>query len=247
MRKSKHLINLPVISLQEGQRIGRVKGLVVDPSRKSVAALILEEKGLFKEQKFIPFSNVHSVGENAVTIERGAIIQKGTTLPEIVKFYKDKIDVIGSRIVMESGTIIGQVNEYYIEIQDGKIAGLEISTGIINDLMEGKAYLNSDFIRTLGKQVTVCTDDSINNLIKNNDGMQESVRSLAGKAGQTWSFTLEKSRRFSSAISRPFKGKLKKANKTSAIADEKAGTEPEPEINSQVTAITEEPELKKED
>ncbi|HAU31305.1 MAG: hypothetical protein XD78_1226 [Desulfotomaculum sp. 46_296] len=243
MRKSKHLINLPVISLQEGQRIGKVKGLVVDPSRKSVAALILEEKGLFKEQKFIPFSNVHSVGENAVTVERGAIVQKGATLPEIVKYYKDKIDVIGSRIVMENGTIIGQVNEYFIEIQDGKIAGLEISTGIINDLMEGKAYLNSDFIRTLGKHVTVCTDDSKNNLIKNDDGMQESVRSFASKAGQTWSFTLEKSRRLSSAIGRPFKGKFKRLNNTSATIDEKAEAEPDLEI----TTITEEPELKKED
>lgn len=241
MRKSKHLINLPVISLQEGQRIGKVKGLVVDPSRKSVAALILEEKGLFKEQKFIPFSNVHSVGENAVTVERDSIIQKGATLPEIVKYYKDKIDVIGSRIVMENGTIIGQVNEYFIEIQDGKIAGLEISTGIINDLMEGKAYLNSEFIRTLGKQVTVCTDDSKDNLIKNDDGMQENIRSFASKAGQTWSFTLEKSRRLSSAIGRPFKGKFKKLNETSAIIDGKA------EADSEITAITEETEPKKED
>ncbi|HAG10388.1 MAG TPA: photosystem reaction center subunit H [Desulfotomaculum sp.] len=221
MRKSKHLINLPVISLQEGQRIGKVKGLVVDPSRKSVAALILEEKGLFKEQKFIPFCNVRSVGENAVTVEQGNIIQKGATLPEIVKYYKDKIDVIGSRIVMENGTIIGQVNEYFIETQDGKIAGLEISTGIINDLMEGKAYLNSDFIRTLGKQVTVCTDDSKTNLIKNDDGMQENIRSFAGKAGQTWSLTLEKSRRLGSAIGRPFKERFKRLDKTSAIIDEK--------------------------
>jgi len=243
MRKSKHLINLPVISLQEGQRIGKIKGLVVDPSRKSVAALILEEKGLFKEQKFIPFDNVHSVGENAVTVERGATIQKGATLPEIVKYYKDKIDVIGSRIVMENGTIIGQVNEYFIETQDGKIAGLEVSTGIINDLMEGKAYLNSDFIRTLGKQVTVCTDDSKNNLIKNDDGMQESVRSFASKAGQTWSFTLDKSRRLSSAIGRPFKERFKKLNKTSANTDKSA----EPEPDSEITAITEETEPKKED
>lgn len=207
MRKSKHLLNLPVFSLEEGQQIGRVKGLVVDPAGKAVAALIIEEKGWFKEQKFIPFSRVHSVGENAVTIERSSIIQKVATMPDMVKLAKNKIDITGTRIILENGSILGQVDEYFVDLQNGNIVGLELSTGILNSVMEGKVFLDSGFIRTLGKQVTVCTDDSLNNIIKIEGGIQETMRTVRSKATHAWSSGLNKSRELGSAINRPFKRK----------------------------------------
>ncbi|MGQ9512326.1 PRC-barrel domain-containing protein [Thermodesulfitimonas sp.] len=70
MRKSKELLGMPVVSLEEGLRVGRVTGLVVDPAAKTVAALIVEKGGLFREQRFIPFPQVYSIGANAVTLHR---------------------------------------------------------------------------------------------------------------------------------------------------------------------------------
>lgn len=235
MRKSKHLLNLPVFSLEEGQQIGRVKGLVVNPASKAVAALIIEEKGWFKEQKFIPFSRVHSIGENAVTIERSSIIQKGATLPDMVKFTKDKIDITGTRLILENGAILGQVDEYFVDLQSGNIVGLELSTGILNSVMEGKAFLDSAFIRTLGKQVTVCTDDSLNNIIKIEGGIQETMQTVKSKATHAWSSALNKSRELGSAVNRPFKRKTNDLSK--ALPAEEADEIPE---NPQMTAIPEE-------
>ena len=48
MQKSKRFEAMPVISLEEGRQIGTVKGLVVDPAARKVAALIIEQKGWFK-------------------------------------------------------------------------------------------------------------------------------------------------------------------------------------------------------
>jgi uncharacterized protein YrrD len=235
MRKSKHLLNLPVFSLEEGQQIGRVKGLVIDPASKAVAALIIEEKGWFKEQKFIPFSRIHSIGENAVTIESSNIIQKGTTLPDMVKFTKDKINITGSRIISENGAILGQVDEYFVDIQSGNIVGLELSTGILNNFMDSKAFLDSGFIRTLGKQVTVCTNDSLNNIIKIEGGIQETMRTVRSKANHAWSSALNKSRELGSTINWPFKRRTNDLSQ--AIPAEEVNKTSE---SPQVTVILEE-------
>ena len=58
MRKSKDFLGMPVVSLQEGLRIGRVTGLVIDPAAKAVTALIVERGSFFREQRFIPFPQV---------------------------------------------------------------------------------------------------------------------------------------------------------------------------------------------
>lgn len=207
MRKSKQLLNLPVFSLEEGQQIGKVKGLVIDPAKKAVVALIIEEKGWPKEQKFIPFSQLRSVGENAITVERSNSLQRGATLPEILKLTRDKVDVSGTRIVLENGTILGQVDEFYIDLQTGEIVGLEFSEGTFNHMMQGRAYLDASFIRTLGKQVTVCTDDCLNNLVKVEGGFQDTLRSVKNTATRAWSSAVHKSREVGAGINFPFRRK----------------------------------------
>jgi len=207
MRKSKQLLNLPVFSLEEGQQIGKVKGLVIDPARKAVVALIIEEKGRLKEQKFIPFNQLRSIGEDAITVERGNYLQKGATLPEILKLTKDKVEVLGTRIVLENGTILGHVDEFYIDLQTGEIVGLEFSEGILNNVMQGRAYLDASFIRTLGRQMTVCTDDCLNNLVKIEGGFQDTLRSVKNTAAQAWSSAVHKSRELGGGLNLPFRRK----------------------------------------
>ncbi len=207
MRKSKQILNLPVFSLEEGQQIGKVKGLVADPAKKAVVALIIEEKDRSREQKFIPFNRLHSIGENAITVERSNFIQKGASLPEIVKLAKEKVEILGTRIVLENGTILGQVDEYYIDLQTGEIVGLEVSEGVFNNVIQGRTYLDASFIRTLGKEVTVCTDDCLHHLVKIEGGFQDTVRVVKNTATQVFSSAVSKSREISAGINLPFKRK----------------------------------------
>ncbi|MHB8156855.1 MAG: PRC-barrel domain-containing protein, partial [Desulfocucumaceae bacterium] len=134
MRKSKQFLGMTVVSLEEGQQIGSVRGLVINPASKNVAALIIEQKGWFREQKFIPFSKVHNIGEDVITIDRGNRVERGASLPEILKLFKDRVTITGSRLVTEKGSILGVVDEYYIDLQTGDIVGLEFSGGAVNNL-----------------------------------------------------------------------------------------------------------------
>ncbi|AEG13804.1 PRC-barrel domain protein [Desulfofundulus kuznetsovii DSM 6115] len=202
MRKSKQFIGMPVISLQEGQQIGVVRGLVVDPEKKAVAALIIEQKGWFKEQKYVPFNRVHSVGENVITVDRSSNAERGAKLPDIVKLVKDRTGITGARIVTESGTLLGQVDEYYVDLEAGDIVGLEFSGGFLDSVISGRAFLDTTFVRTIGKEVIVTSNEALANVIKIEGGLAESLRQLQKSTSQAWDTTRQKTRELGEAINR---------------------------------------------
>ena len=129
MKPSRKFLSLPIISLSEGQHIGYVKGLVIDANTKSLAALIIDPKGFFKDQRIIPYGKVVSVGEDAITIDKGGHVEKSASLPEILSLIKEKLSIIGTRVITQSGKTLGIAEEYYIDPITGAITQIEISGG----------------------------------------------------------------------------------------------------------------------
>jgi len=216
MKKSRRFISLPVISLEEGQQIGTVKGLVVDPAAKKVAALIIEQKGWFKEQRFVPYHKIHSVGSDAITIEKNSYVEKSGNLSEIVKLLKDKVEINGSRIVAENGSVLGFVDEYYVDPITGAITGLEFSGNLIDSVIKGRAFLDIAHVRTLGKEITIVTSEGPENAFKLEGGLQETVKSIKESTSQLWDSTMQKTKELSTSINK----KVKKNKKHGAGADD---------------------------
>lgn len=90
MLPSKKILSLPIISLKEGQQIGFVRNIVIDPKAKAVAALMVDPKGFFKEQRIIPYNRVVSIGENVITVSTENQAEKATNLPDILELLKEK-------------------------------------------------------------------------------------------------------------------------------------------------------------
>ncbi|WP_082788910.1 PRC-barrel domain-containing protein [Desulfolucanica intricata] len=220
MQKSKQLMAMPVISLEEGQQIGTVKGLVIDPAKKEVIALVIEQKGWFKEQKFIPFNKINSVGNDAITVEQSGAIQKGASIPDILRLYKEHIDIVGNKIVTETGTVLGYVDEYYIELTNGSLAGIEFSGKFINSMVKGKAFLNTAFIRTIGKEIVITSNEAVDNIVKIEGGIQETVLNLKESTKNIWETTLKKTKELSSSLSHNLPKTFDKHKKNSKVKDE---------------------------
>ncbi|AEF92999.1 PRC-barrel domain protein [Desulfotomaculum nigrificans CO-1-SRB] len=209
MRKSKKYVGMPVISLAEGQQIGTVKGLVVDPVQKKVAALIIEQKGWFKEQKFAPYGKVCSIGKDAITIDQSTHVEKGASLPEILKLYKEKLNLIGCRVMAENGTHLGIVDEYFVEENTGAIVGLELSGSLLDSFMKGRVFLDISFTRTIGKEMVVTSNEAIDNLVKVDGGLQETVKTFKNSTSQFLENTLQKTKEISSKTKEELESKTK--------------------------------------
>lgn len=178
MLPSKKFLSMPIISLKEGQQIGFVRNLVIDPKTKAVAAFVVDPKGFFKEQRIIPFNRVVSIGENAITVSTESQVEKATNLPDILELLKEKAAVIGIKIMMANGKNLGIVEEFYIDPEDGSIASLDFSDGRIEGLFNGKARLHADDILTMGTDVIIVAKDCDERLEIYNKGINENLKSL---------------------------------------------------------------------
>ncbi|MEW6574508.1 MAG: PRC-barrel domain-containing protein [Bacillota bacterium] len=214
MRKSKELIGLPVVSLEEGIRVGRVTGLVVNPAEKAVAALLVEKGGLLREQKFVPFPQVYSVGANAVTLHRVQHAEKGASLPEILRLFKERATIIGSKVVAENGTILGSVVEYLVDTSTGMINALEIAP-TKPAIVQGIALLDSSFIRTIGKEIVVVSDTAGDSLSIVDGGLKE-------RASHAWEEVKSKSQTLGQAIGTKIKS-FRRPAENKATQAESAG------------------------
>lgn len=221
MRKSKRFESMPVISLEEGQQIGHVKNLVVDPAGKKVAALIIEQKGWFKEQRFIPYHKVKSAGSDAITIEKTTSVERSTALPDIVKLVREKVGIIGARLVAENGTLLGHVDEYYVDLATGTIAGLEFSGNLLNSFIKGRAFLDTIYVRTLGKEVVVITNEALENIFKLDGGLQETVKNIRESTGHLWENTVQKTKELGTTLNKSIE-KVKKDIKGAADPEDEA-------------------------
>jgi uncharacterized protein YrrD len=178
LKPSKKFLSLPIVTLSEGQHIGYVKSLVIDSHSKSLAALVIDPKGFFKDQRIIPYSKVVSVGDDAITIDKGVHVEKSTSLPEILTLIKEKLTVIGTRVITQSGKTLGVVEEYYVEPLSGKITQLEISGGKIEGFLNGKALLDADYITTIGQDVIVTAKGCESSLIAADKGLNDTFKSI---------------------------------------------------------------------
>lgn len=148
--KSRKLLAMPVVSLADGQQLGRVRALVVDPRALAVVALALEGKGIFKEQRVVPFAAVKSIGEHAVTIEEAGAVMRLSQAPELVPLVRQPASLVGAHVISEEGRFLGMVEEYLFTVE-GSIDHFVITGGAWRSFVQGKALLPAQAVRTVGQ------------------------------------------------------------------------------------------------
>lgn len=200
MRKSKQFPGLPVVSLAEGKQIGTVKDLVINPAARAVAALIIETGAWRREQRFIPYQRIHSVGDDAITIHRSSNVEKGTSLPEIMQLLKERVTLTGSRLLTPGGQVLGRVEEYYVDVKTGQIVGLEISGGQLGSLLRGRAFLDSNLVETIGPRLIICREEARESMIKIDGGLAENLQQWRESGGRLWESTRQASSRLGSSL-----------------------------------------------
>jgi sporulation protein YlmC with PRC-barrel domain len=123
--KASALKSMAVVSMADGLQIGRVEDVLFDTSNLRVAALALTTSG---GQSVLPFSSVHRIGTDAVTVETTNAAQAAVaTAPG--NALRHLSDMIGLKIVNGEGSYLGDVREVLIDEVVGGIVELEAHRG----------------------------------------------------------------------------------------------------------------------
>lgn len=162
MKKSQEILGLSIISIADGREIGKVKDLVVNAQQGAIECLVVDNEAWYLGLKMIPYNKVEGVGEYAVTIENETAISDSNDLPNVNELLKLNIQVKGTKVLTKKGKLIGTVTEYFIDEENGKVAGCEFAPVNAPDKVK---IIPAKGVVTFGKDVLVVAENIENNLL----------------------------------------------------------------------------------
>lgn len=142
-------LNLPVISLDSGHRLGECHGYVFDASKKALA-LQVRQKGLFSRYKVIPYPEISHIGKDAIVVPSEKNLGSPRKMPEIAQAIEEKVQVLGAQVLTEKGENLGLVQEVLLEASSGKIDSILVSQGMFKDLTRGPSQISFQEIKKIG-------------------------------------------------------------------------------------------------
>ncbi len=111
----KSLAKRKIVDTSTAETIGKVAGVVIDPSIQAVTHVVV--KG--GDGGVIPFADLINVGPDAITVSAASVvIQDDPDLPRAK-------DAFGTRLLDDAGTDLGTVDDLYMD-DDGGIVAVQV-------------------------------------------------------------------------------------------------------------------------
>jgi uncharacterized protein YrrD len=126
MLKGNAVLGMPVLSRQDGQKIGSTRDIVIAKDHSRIVAFILDEGGLFAAATAVGMENVVSFGKDALIITDSKAVVRVDHFPEVKAIMDDRDGLVGKHVFTESGDLKGKVEDIYFDETTGNIVGLEV-------------------------------------------------------------------------------------------------------------------------
>lgn len=137
MKRIKDILNLPVIALDTGKKIGRVADVVYQVNSKKLVALLVERATLLNSKQAVTIENVINIGNDTVTITSANNLHNPDTISDVYQALQEqRFDK--QRLINYAGDQLGIIDDIVIDENSGMIVAMDISGGIISDLLYGQ-------------------------------------------------------------------------------------------------------------
>ena len=156
MARYEFVKGLPVVTMAEGKKVGKVDDLVVDPERKAVRWLRLHRGGLLGgERLWVSVEAVRGVGEDAVTINAETDARAPADAPEALALVKARREIIGNKVITESGQHLGEVRDYEFDPATFALTFLAVSQArnVVGEVLT----IGADKVVAIGEDAIVVT------------------------------------------------------------------------------------------
>ncbi|WP_172839159.1 PRC-barrel domain-containing protein [Thermanaeromonas toyohensis] len=134
--KGRELMGLPVINLA-GEELGRVQDLAWEEGNLYLRGILISPVGLFTGPRFLELTEIQTCGPDALTINKNQALSNG--LPEGSLRWAD---FRGKRVLDTTGKELGILEDVEIEWPSGRVVKLEVSKGLVEDLLNGRQLVD---------------------------------------------------------------------------------------------------------
>src|SRR5262249_30341775 len=133
MIKGSQLVGRTVIDMEAAERLGKIKEIIVQRDGERLAGFVIVHGetivGTGGKRRRIAACPVHSIGAPAMT-------RSGTSLQELAELdnLPRMSDIIGHKMITQSGRLLGVIDDMLINRADGTIVGFVVGEGVRNKL-----------------------------------------------------------------------------------------------------------------
>ncbi len=138
MKKAREILGLPIILMDTGKEVMEISGVLIHRGQKKIAGFLVDEGGWFKGAKLVRYRDVHKIGKDAVLIRNKDKIALSTTFPELENIIEERYNIFDLEVIDDHGNKLGFIKDIGFDGRNGVIKLLEISGGIIEDVVSGR-------------------------------------------------------------------------------------------------------------
>lgn len=152
---SQHVKGLPVVSIADGQRLGSVTEVYMDPDGRAITAFVVGQGGSLltasdDSARVLDAGNVRAIGPDAMMVGDSSALEIPSG--EESRFRLD--DLLKRKVVSESGEYVGQVASVEFDERGMRITGIEVSPGFF----KSNRTLASDHVINIGEELVIVSD-----------------------------------------------------------------------------------------
>jgi uncharacterized protein YrrD len=185
MRKGKSIIGKDILALEDGSKLEKVNGVIVDAGGQRLVALIVDEGSLMSSTKVVPIEEISSFGRDAVVVEGQGSIVTTAEAPGLKEIVEQREKLLGKKVFTVTGDDQGTIADIYFDEPSGKVLGYEVSGGWLGDAAKGTSYLPSEDITAIGTDVIYVQPEVADTLDQQVGGVQGALQGAGQKLGET--------------------------------------------------------------
>lgn len=141
LRTFSKLKGLPVYSNSNADLLGHIADLCLS-SNGSVIGLMMEGKGLFNRDRFVPIESIQALGENGVMVgDKDKLISIQNMKANYS--YNTYGDIRYKSVLTREGQKLGLLEDVYFSEKEGTIEAYELTDGFFADIAEGKKVVKA--------------------------------------------------------------------------------------------------------
>lgn len=130
------LVGMPVLSLSSGNKLGQVRDLFVDPINGILTGLTIANAA--GENAGLAYDEIYSFGQDAIMARSDASVRN---ISELFPDHPSARDLIGTKIITESGNLIGHIADIYITVSPPPLIIYEIRESLLDKLLGRQLFI----------------------------------------------------------------------------------------------------------
>ena len=153
MKTSQQVIGLPVISITDGNEIGRVKRLMINPAKGAVDFFVIDSAMQTLAGGVVPVEKVLGIGSDALTILEAADVSDIARIPAAIDLLQKNVTVLGTRIMTRKGTLQGVAGD--IHVDEDNLCGIVGVEFVPGNASQASGIIPRTSVITFGQKLIV--------------------------------------------------------------------------------------------